>query len=304
MRLRFGVRDDAISVARASRVVEALRAALDLASPTGKGEIVVVPVTVEPGPIGEDVDSDILVAALRVALVSGECDAVIHDAAALPSDENPELTIAAYLPAREPRTALCTAGPTLADLPPGARVVARSSRIRAQVARLREDLVCDVTDGDVPSLLALVERGDAAGAAVGLADLNLLDERPAFVGPLSVDDVVPASGQGAVAIEMRADAPADVAGLLTALDDPDTRIAIETERAAMSALGAGPSDPVSAYAVVSGEDVTLHVRVTSLSGGLALNDESTGLASDPAFLGANSAKLLLGRGAARVMTTA
>jgi len=304
MNLRFGMRDDAVSRARATRVADALRAALGTQEPTRPGEVVVVPVTVEPDSDGAEVTAEVFVAALRVGLVSGECDAVIHDAAALPLEENAELTVVAYLPAREPRSAFCSGGALLADLEEGARVAAPDARVAAQVARLREGLLVEVEPGVIATMLGGIEVGEIAAAVVPLADLELAQVEPPFVSVLSASEVVPACGQGVVAIEVRADAPAEVAAILGALDDPEARATVTAERAAMRGLAAGPGDPVSAYATLAGDDLHLHVRVTNLSGTLALNDESTGLAGDPEFLGSNAAKLLIGRGAARLMRMA
>jgi hydroxymethylbilane synthase len=304
MNLRFGVRDDGVSRARATRVADALRSALGAEAPARAGEIVVVPVTVEPEADGAAADADVLVAALRVALVSGECDAVIHDAAALPLEENAELTVVAYLPAREPRLAFCSGGAELGQLAEGDRVITTDKRVAAQVARLREGLVVEVDPGAIATLLGGIEAGEVAAAVAPLADLDLAEIAPPFVSLLSVSEVVPAAGQGVVAIEVRADAPEDVVAVLTALDDPEARATVTAERAAMRGLAAGPTDPVSAHATLAGDDLHLHVRVTNLSGTLALNDESTGLAADPEFLGSNAAKLLIGRGAARLIRMA
>ena len=304
MSLRFGMRDDAISRARATRVADALSAAMGAQAPARPGEVVVVPVTVESEADGAPVAADVFVAALRVALVSGECDAVIHDAAALPLDENAELTVVAYLPAREPRLAYCSAGPELGDLAEGDRVIAMDARVGAQVARLRDGLVVDVDPEAIATMLDGLEAGEIAAAVVPLADLDLADIEPPLVSVLSVSDVVPAAGQGVVAIEVRADAPEGLVAILAALDDPEARVTVTAERAAMRGLAAGPADPVSAYATVSGEDLHLHVRVTNMSGTLVLNDELTGPADEPEFLGSNAARLLIGRGAARLMRTA
>jgi len=304
MNVRFGMRDDPVSRARATRVADALRAALGAQAPASPGEVVVVPVTVEQEAEGGAVDADVFVAALRVALVSGECDAVIHDAAALPLEENAELVVIAYLPAREPRAAFCSGGAELGALADGERVVAPDARVAAQVARLREGLRVEVDPAVVATMLDAIVAGELAGAVVPLVDLELAEVEPPLVAVLTASEVVPAAGQGVVAIEVRADGPEDVAAILAALDDAEARTTVTAERAAMRGLAAAPTDPVSAYATLAGDDLHLHVRVTNLSGTLALNDESTGLANDPEFLGSNAAKLLIGRGAARLMRMA
>ncbi len=309
MNVRFGMLDNPVARARAGRVVDALKAALEASAPGGTDDITVVPVTVDPyadGPEGQDVvvDSDELIAALRVALVSGECDAVIHDAATLPMDESEGLRVVAYLPGREARLALCAESGGLDELDADARILCANVRVAAQVSRLRDDVRVEAVAADTTTLMERLADDDVAAVVVPAADLLAIDDELSTRFLFDTADVVPAPGQGVVAIEVRADAADEVTELLEALDDAEIRKAVTAERAAGAGLGASPGDPVSAYAEPRGGDLHLRVRVTSRSGGLAINDESTGSADNPEFLGSNSARLLLGRSASRVMRTA
>ncbi len=301
MKLRFGVRDDAVSRARAARVADALRAALQASSPGSKDDVAVVPVTEGPTPDAGPADRADLVAALRVALVSGECDAVIHDGATLPFGGPEDLEIVAYLPGREARAALCSDAPDLDALAPGARVLCPDVRVAAQVTRLREGIVAEPTGEATADLVARLAEPDVAAVVVPAADLIVAGDDLSTRHLLDLGDVIPAAGQGTVAIEIRADAPEDVASILRALDDPGTRLMVAAERALMAGLEALPGMPVSAYAERRGRDVRLRARVTNASGSLALTDEATAPEDQVDYLGANCAKLLRGRGAARLL---
>jgi len=301
MKVRFGVREDPVSRARADRIAVALRAALRASEPDGDDEVSVVAVT-EVDDTDDAFDPSDLVAALRVALVSGECDAVIHDASTLSPKEPIDLEVVAYLPGREARMALCSDAGSLDALAPQSRVICPDVRVAAQVARLREDVTVEVDPRDASRLLRRQHEDDVAAVIVAAADLLALGESLEDRRLIEADELVPAAGQGAIVIEARADAPEEIASILGALDDPDTRSLVATERAVMSALGAVPGDPVSVYVERRGRDLHLRVRVTNASGTLVLNDSATVEAKDSEFLAENSAKLLKGRGAVRLMS--
>ncbi len=302
MRVRFGVREDPVSRARAERIAVALRAALRASNPEGDDDVSLVAVTeTDEDPDGAVEASD-LVAALRVALISGECDAVIHDASTLPTTGPDELRVVAYLPGREARVAWCSDGADVDGLSSGSRVLCPDVRTAAQVSRLRDDLAVEVDAADASRLLPRLHEDDVAALVVPAADLLALGEDLASRRLLDVEQVIPAAGQGAIAIETRSDAPEEIASILGALDDPETRALVAVERAVMTGLDASPGDPVSVYAERRDSDLRLRVRVTNASGSLALNDTSSAPEEDADFLAANSAKLLRGRGAIRLLT--
>lgn len=261
----------------------------------------VVVVTAEGGDdvVPPDADPETLAAALRVSLVSGECDVVVHDARDLPWGDAPEILLAAVPRRFDARDIVIGPEDGLAGVRDGARVGSAPLRAAAQVASSR-DAVAVLLEGDASAWL---ERLDDDLSAVivppDVADSLALGRREAVQAEL--DEVIPAAGQGAFACEVRADAEPALVELVRRLDDPDTHAAVAAERAVIAGLDASPDDCVAAHASVDDGVLTLHTRVTSRSGRLVLTDIGTGLAAGADAVGVNAARLLLGRGAARVM---
>jgi hydroxymethylbilane synthase len=135
-------------------------------------------------------------------------------------------------------------------------------------------------------------------AAAGLSRLGRLDEADEL---LDAADVLPAPGQGALAVEIAANAPAELAELIRSLDDEATRAAVTAERAALAVLDAGCSAPVGALAHVNGDLLTLTVRVMNADGTLVLSERAAGRTVDAVSIGRASAHALLARGASSLM---
>ena len=156
--------------------------------------------------------------------------------------------------------------------------------------------------GNVDTRLKMVgaEVDAVVLAAAGLNRLGRGDEASELFGPA---DMLPAPGQGALAIEIAHDAATELAELARSLDDAATRAAVTAERAALAVLDAGCSAPVGALAEIDGGTITLAVRVMNTDGTLALNERTSGRSEDGESLGRASAHALLGRGAARLMGT-
>ncbi|MGM0386538.1 MAG: hydroxymethylbilane synthase [Actinomycetota bacterium] len=216
----------------------------------------------------------VFIAAVRQALLDGRCDVVVHSMKDLPSGDHPDLAFGA-IPAREaPVDVLCARdGHILATLPAGARVGTGSPRRAAQLLRARPDL--DVVDirGNVPTRLRRITRDlDAVVLArAGLTRLGLLD---AVSEELA--DMVPAAGQGALAVEClreTAEAATPLASALAALDDAATRLAVTAERAVLTELGASCTTPVGAHGRFA--DGVLHLRAVLLVGSRTATTEAT-----------------------------
>jgi hydroxymethylbilane synthase len=135
-------------------------------------------------------------------------------------------------------------------------------------------------------------------ASAGLNRLGRADEASEL---LDTDDVLPAPGQGSLAVEIVEGVDADLADLVRSLNDRATRASVTAERAALAVLDAGCSAPVGALATVDGETLELAVRVVNADGTLALNERSRGRVEDAASIGRATAHALLGRGAASLM---
>ena len=190
----------------------------------------------------------VFVSALRESLLRGEVDFAVHSLKDLPTGAASGITVAA-IPARDdPRDALVGRdGAKLADLPPGARIGTGSPRRAAQLSVLRSDLTCVPIRGNANTRLAKVRDGELDAvvlAYAGLARIGHTDQVSEIFEP---DDMVPAPGQGALAVECRAD-DAELVALLATIDHPATRAAVTAERSLLAALEAGCSAPVGAYA--------------------------------------------------------
>ncbi len=202
----------------------------------------------------------VFVVELERALLSGEIDIAVHSLKDLPSLETPGLTIAAVTLREDPRDALVSRdGRLLSDLPPRAVVGTGSPRRAAQLLALRPDLrVADIR-GNVDTRIRKVQDGDYDAvvlAAAGLARLGCLDRAAEILPP---EVMLPAAGQGALAVQARTD-DGEAAELVRAVDHPDTRAAVTAERAFERRLGGGCQAAIAALAVIlSGQDARSNV---------------------------------------------
>ena len=186
----------------------------------------------------------IFVRALEDALRRGEVDLVVHSLKDLPTEESSGLVIAAIPQREDARDVLISAGRSgLAGLAQGATVGTSSVRRTAFLRALRPDVRTVAIRGNVDTRLAKVERGEYGGAMLALAGLRRLGIAVSEAEILPLDLCLPAPGQGALALQCRADDPATIA-LLAQLDDPATRVAVEAERALLRLLGASCEIPL------------------------------------------------------------
>jgi len=190
----------------------------------------------------------VFVSALRESLLRGEVDFAVHSLKDLPTGVAPGITLAA-VPARDdPRDALIARdGAKLADLPAGARIGTGSPRRAAQLLQLRPDVSCVPIRGNADTRLAKVREGEVDAVVLAYAGLGRIGRTDLVSEIFEPDEFVPAPGQGALAVECRAD-DTELAALLAAIDDPATRAAVTAERSLLAALEAGCSAPVGAYA--------------------------------------------------------
>ncbi|WP_328495707.1 hydroxymethylbilane synthase [Streptomyces sp. NBC_00414] len=194
----------------------------------------------------------VFVTALRDALLRGEVDFAVHSLKDLPTGQPDELALAAVPVRADARDVLIARdGLTFAELPNGARIGTGSPRRMAQLNAYARDhgLTIETVPirGNIDTRIGFVRSGELDGvvlAAAGLQRVGRTDEVTDF---LPVDTILPAPGQGALAIECAAD-NADLVAALAELDDPYTRAAVTAERSLLAALEAGCSAPVGAFA--------------------------------------------------------
>ncbi|MBW5422066.1 hydroxymethylbilane synthase [Streptomyces sp. BG9H] len=247
--LRLGTRRSKLAMAQSGQVAEKVRQL------TGR-PVELVEITTYGDTSREHLaqigGTGVFVAALREALVKGEVDLAVHSLKDLPTAQPAELVLAAVPEREDPRDVLIARdGLTFAELPDGARVGTGSPRRMAQLnayARSHGMTIETVPiRGNIDTRVGYVHNGELDAvvlAAAGLSRIGRTDEVTDF---LSVDTVLPAPGQGALAIECAAH-NASLAAALAELDDPYTRAAVTAERSLLAALEAGCSAPVGALA--------------------------------------------------------
>src|SRR5271169_5267482 len=190
----------------------------------------------------------VFVSALREALLGGEVDLAVHSLKDLPAGAAPGIALAAVPPRDDPRDALVARdGAKLADLPAGARIGTGSPRRAAQLRALRGDLTCVPIRGNAGTRLAKVRDGELDAVVLAYAGLARIGHTDLASEIFEPDSMVPSPGQGALAVECRAD-DAELTGLLATIDHQQSRAAVTAERGLLAALEAGCSAPVGAYA--------------------------------------------------------
>ena len=239
----------------------------------------------------------VFVGALREALLSGEVDLAVHSLKDLPAGAAPGIALAAVPPRDDPRDALVARdGAKLADLPAGARIGTGSPRRAAQLLAIRGDLQTVPIRGNAGTRLRKVSDGELDGVVLAAAGLARIGQQNAITQVFEPDEMLPAPGQGALAVECRDDDP-ELAGLLAAVNDEASMAAAVAERSLLEALAAGCSAPVGGYAAGTGE-LLMRAAVLSADGTRALRARGSAPAADARRLGQDLAAELLRRGAA------
>lgn len=244
----------------------------------------------------------VFVTEVEAAVSDGRADAAVHSAKDMPSTMPDHLVLGAVPPRADPRDGLV--GSTLAGLPAGGLVATGSARRRAQLAALRPDLVFTDLRGNMARRVAVAEQGDVSAVVVAVAALERLGWVDRLSDVLDPVDVLPQAGQGAIAVQCRAD-DGSTRGLLAAVDDEPSQRALRAERAVLAALGGSCTVPVGAFAEPDGADgadgARSRLRVTGLmaSGDGHTVIRLTRLGDQPETVGAEVARaLILGGGAA------
>jgi hydroxymethylbilane synthase len=193
----------------------------------------------------------VFVSALREALLSDEVDLAVHSLKDLPTGSAAGVVLAAVPPRDDPRDALVARDDAkLADLPSGARIGTGSPRRAAQLLGLRGDLRCVPIRGNAGTRLGKVGEGELDGVVLAYAGLARIGYAHTVTQVFEPDEMLPAPGQGALAVECR-DGEPELAALLQALADQASLAAVTAERSLLEALEAGCSAPIGAYAAVA-----------------------------------------------------
>jgi len=240
---------------------------------------------------------------IEEALLAGEIDLAVHSLKDLATDLPVGLALGAILERADPRDALIARrGGGYEALPPGARVGTSSLRRRALLRRWRSDVEVVDMRGNVPTRVARLEAGDLDGIVLAAAGLERLGLGHRVTEVLPTARVLPAAGQGAIAIEIRADD--DVTRSAVApLDHDHTRAATAAERALLGRLEGGCQVPVGALAEVRGDRLHLAAAVCSLDGRRIAEAAEEGDLASPVALAEAVADALLRVGAGAILAS-
>jgi hydroxymethylbilane synthase len=234
---------------------------------------------------------------IEEALLAGEIDLAVHSLKDLPTELPAGLAIAAVPEREDPRDAVV--GRRLSELSPGAAAGTSSLRRSAQLKRLRPDLVIESVRGNVDTRLRKLDEGQFEAILLASAGLRRLGCEGRIAELLEPEQMCPAAGQGALAIETREEGEARA--LCVRLEHAETRSAVNAERSVLRALGGGCQVPIGAHARVGGGRLRLLALVISADGAESVGDSEEGEAADAEQVGRSLGERLLAAGAARLL---
>jgi hydroxymethylbilane synthase len=278
--------------------------ARDIETQLGR-EVELVEITTEgdlsAAPLATFGGTGVFVGALRDALLRGDIDVAVHSLKDLPTYAHDGITLAAVPTREDPRDVVVARdGLTLGELPVGSRVGTGSLRRIAQLHALGLGLEVVGIRGNVDTRIRKVKDGEYDAvllARAGLSRLGRLDEATEVLDPLQM---LPAPGQGALAVECRP----DLADALSVLDDPASRAQVTAERAVLATLEAGCSAPVGALAEIAegddGEELWVRAVVLSTDGALSVRKSMSGKPADAEAVGRQLATEMLEDGADQI----
>ncbi len=248
-------------------------------------------------PLGELGGTGVFTKAIEDALLAGEIDLAVHSLKDLPTETATGLTLAAIMERQDPRDVLVSRdGTRLLELPSGAKVGTSSARRTAQIRAIRPDLEIIPLRGNVDTRLRKAKTREYDAIVLAAAGLIRLGREAEIAEYLPLDRVLPDPGQGALALEVRADDTARQS-LVAQLDHAPTRAAVTAERAYLRALGGGCRMPIGAYAENRESELRLYGVVASLDGSKMVRGARTGTPGDAEDVGRQLAARLLAQGA-------
>jgi hydroxymethylbilane synthase len=299
-RVRIGTRGSRLALRQAELVAHALRCAwpglaVEIVAIRTSGDRLA---TVHLASVG---GKGLFVKEIEEALVDGRVDMAVHSLKDLPAELPAGLTLAAFPVREDPRDVLVSrSGAGLAGLPPGARVATSSLRRRVQLLAERSDLVVEAIRGNVDTRLRKLWDAPYDALVLAAAGLRRLGLEPPGVHVLDPELMVPAVGQGTLAVETRED-DAETRHLAAAVDDGATRAAAAAERAFLEVIGGSCTTPLGAYARPEGGRLRLSAFLATPDGRRVLRDGADLAEGTPADLGRRVADRMLGAGAAEIV---
>lgn len=299
----IGSRGSALALAQANEVINELR---DFAP---RLNYRVIPIKTKGDKLSESSErtfegKEVFTKEIEESLLKDEIQVAVHSMKDLPTELPDRLTIVAVPHRADHRDVLISRNrASLEELPGGASVGTSSPRRRTQLLAARSDLRVLEMHGNVDTRLRRLDGGDYDAIVLASAGVKRLGLEKRVTEFLSVKTMLPAIGQGAIAIEARKD-DAETLELVSRLDDKSTRRAVEAERGFARKLGANCRTPIAAYAKVDGVKITIDGMVSSADGRMLLRSQIISTNSKAEKVGEELAESLLGKGAELILEAA
>ena len=241
---------------------------------------------------------------LETALQKKKIDLAVHSLKDVPTESPEGLIVGAVLQREDPRDVLVInsriLGESLEDLPAGSRVGTSSLRRRAQLLARRPDLEVAELRGNVPTRLKKIDEGRVHAAILAAAGLHRLGAQQHITCYLDAPEWLPAAGQGAIAVQIRAE-DARIRELAEAMNDAPTMRAVHAERAFLAALEGGCQVPIGALAIQGAEGAVLHGMIADIQGTRVVRGSIAMDVNDPELSGIRLANQLRGEGASEIL---
>jgi hydroxymethylbilane synthase len=284
--IRIGTRGSPLALAQAKMVRDAL-----VAHHAGEIEIVTIRTSgdrIQDRPLVEAGGKGLFTKEIEEALLAGAIDLAVHSAKDMPTVLPDGLMLASCLPREDVRDAFISRkAASLRDLPQGAVIGTASLRRQAMVKRLRPDVSVVPLRGNVETRLKKLEAGEVDATLLALAGLKRLGLADKATALLDVQEFLPAVGQGAITIEVRAD-DAGTRELLARIDHADTSVALAAERAFLAVLDGSCRTPIAGHALLDGDALSFRGMILRPDGSEAHETSRAGSRKDAAALGADA----------------
>jgi hydroxymethylbilane synthase len=310
MTITIGTRGSKLALWQANWVKDRLAAAghtaeIQVIKTTGDKLQRMSPTSPLPASVAETVaqvgTKGLFIKEIEEALLAGKVDVAVHSLKDLPTVQPEGLRLAAVPPREDARDVFISRNwKPFAELPPEARVATSSLRRQTQLRALRADLELLPVRGNLDTRLRKLERGDCDALVVAAAGVHRLGLRNRITSYFSFDEICPAVGQGALAVEIRADDPR-LAEAVAPLDDAPTHLAVRAERALLRRLGGGCQVPIAGHARQEDGQLRLRGVVASVDGRSVIRASVAGSLEEPESLGTRVAEDLLRQGAQTIL---
>lgn len=252
----------------------------------------------QSGPLKEVGNKGLFTKEIEDALIEKRIDVAVHSLKDMPTAIPAGLQITATPTREDARDAMI--GLRLMDVPPGGRVGTGSLRRIAQLGGVRPDIIAEPVRGNVDTRIRKLDEGQFDAIVLAAAGLRRLGWADRIAEYLSVETMCPAVGQGALAIETRAD-DGEAVNACVQLNDPETFAAVSAERAMLDVLGGGCQVPIGAHATVGGPRLSMVAVVSSPDGRTLVRREASGATKDAIAIGSALGNDLLNAGARELL---